>query len=150
MAKNLQEFLIRLNPSRKEFYKANYFALDSIVGSVDDLATELFSDSGDKAFMIYHPNLGYLARDYGLEEITVEYEGKEPPPSRLKYLIDRARKDNLKFIFVQKEYDVKNAKAIADETGAEIVIIDPLSENWESSTREIINSLHKSLESGRK
>ena len=41
--------------------------------------------------MIFHPNLGYLARDYGLEEISVEYEGKEPPPSRMKELIDRAQ-----------------------------------------------------------
>jgi zinc transport system substrate-binding protein len=149
MAKNLKEFLVRLNPSGRDNYEANYLVLDSIIGSVDSLAGELFSGSGYKAFMIYHPNLGYLARDYGLEEITVEYEGKEPPPSRLKYLIDRARKENLKYIFVQKEYDVKNAKAIADEIGAEIVIIDPLSEEWESSTREIINFLHKSLESGR-
>ncbi len=150
MAKNLMEFLIRLNPSGSESYEANYIVLDSIIGSVDTHAAELFSGFRDKAFMIYHPNLGYLARDYGLEEITVEYEGKEPPPSRLKYLIDRAREENLKFIFVQKEYDVKNAKAIADETGAEIIIIDPLSENWESSTREIINYLYKSLESGKK
>jgi len=146
MAGNLKDFLIRLNPSGREYYEANYIVLDSIIGSVDSLAGELFSSSGNKAFMIYHPNLGYLARDYGLEEITVEYEGKEPPPSRMKYLIDRARKENLKYIFVQKEYDVKNAKAIADEIGAEIVIIDPLSENWESSTREIIKALHKSLE----
>ena len=43
--------------------------------------------------MIFHPNLGYLARDYGLEEISVEYEGKEPPPSRMKELIDRARNE---------------------------------------------------------
>ena len=68
--------------------------------------------------MIYHPNLAYLARDYGLEEIPVEYEGKEPPPSRMKELIDLARKDKMKTIFVQKEYDTKNAKAIADEIGA--------------------------------
>ena len=43
-----------------------------------------------KGFMIYHPNLGYLARDYGLEEIPVEFNGKEPTPSRLRELIDRA------------------------------------------------------------
>ena len=70
--------------------------------------------------MIFHPNLGYLARDYGLEEISVEYEGKEPPPSRMKELIDRARNDRIKTIFVQREYDTKNAKAIANEIGARI------------------------------
>ena len=61
-----------------------------------------------------------LRRDYGLEEISVEYEGKEPTPSSMKELIDRARKDNIRTIFVQKEYDTKNAKVIAGEIGANI------------------------------
>ena len=145
MSKTLKEFLCELNPSRESYYEANHIILDSIIKSVDRKAAELFAQYHNKSFMIFHPNLGYLARDYGLEEISVEYEGKEPPPSRLKYLIDRARKDNIKIIFVQKEYDTKNARAIADEIGARIKIIDPLSEDWESSTLEIIFSLHESL-----
>jgi zinc transport system substrate-binding protein len=95
--------------------------------------------------MIYHPNLGYLARDYGLEEIPVEFEGKEPTPSRMRDLIDRARKERLKIIFVQKEYDTKNARAIADEIGAEIKIIDPLSEDWMKATNDIIDAVNLSL-----
>jgi zinc transport system substrate-binding protein len=145
MANSLKEFLCDLNPSRKAYYEANCRQLDSVIILVDKTADDLFSEHTNRSFMIFHPNLGYLARDYGLEEITVEFEGKEPPPSRLKDLIDRARRDNLKMIFVQKEYDTKNAKAIADEIGAEIKIIDPLSENWENSTLEIIYSLNKSL-----
>ncbi len=80
--------------------------------------------------MIYHPNLAYLARDYDLEEVPVEFEGKEPPPSRLKDLIDLARTKKINTIFVQREYDSRNAKAIADEIGAEVVVIDPLSDDW--------------------
>jgi zinc transport system substrate-binding protein len=95
--------------------------------------------------MIFHPNLGYLARDYGLEEISVEYEGKEPTPSRMKELIDRARKEGLRTIFVQREYDTKNAKAIANEIGGDIRIIDPLSEDWPGATLDIINAVHNSL-----
>ena len=150
MAKALKEFLCKLNPARKELYEENFYALDSIIISVDQTAEELFSHNINRSFMIFHPNLGYLARDYNLEEISVEYEGKEPPPSRLKYLIDRAREDSLKMIFIQKEYDTKNAKAIADEIGAEIKIIDPLSEDWESSTLEIIHSLNKSFKKSTK
>lgn len=145
MAETLKEFLCDINPSRRAYYEKNHRQLDSIIISVDNTANELFSGYRNRSFMIFHPNLGYLARDYGLVEITVEYEGKEPPPSRLKELIDRARRDNLKIIFVQKEYDTKNAKAIADEIGAEIKIIDPLSEDWESATLDIIYSLNKSL-----
>ena len=145
MATSVKEFLCELNPSQKQKYEVNYNSLISKIQGVDNKALELFSGMKNRSFMIFHPNLGYLARDYGLEEIPVEYEGKEPPPSRLKELIDRAREDGLKIIFVQREYDTKNAKAIADEIGAEVKIIDPLSEEWQKATMDIINALHNSL-----
>jgi len=145
MAFSVRDFLCELNPSHREKYETNYLNLVSKIQEVDKKCTELFSNVQNKSFMIFHPNLGYLARDYDLEEITVEYEGKEPPPSRLKALIDHARMEGIKTIFVQREYDTKNAKAIADEIGARVRIIDPLSEDWYASTMEIINALHDSL-----
>jgi zinc transport system substrate-binding protein len=63
----------------------------------------------------------------------------------MRELIDRARKDKLRTIFVQREYDTKNAKAIAGEIGAQVILIDPLSENWQKSTIDIIEALHESL-----
>jgi zinc transport system substrate-binding protein len=145
IASSVKELLIELNPLHRLKYETNYQELILKIREVDKKARELFGDKKNKSFMIYHPNLAYLARDYGLEEIAVEFEGKEPSPSRMKELIDRARKDNLKIIFVQREYDTKNAKAIAGEIGAEIKIIDPLSENWQQSTMNIIDELSKSM-----
>jgi zinc transport system substrate-binding protein len=145
IAASVEKFLIELNPLQKQKYETNYKLLISKIQEVDARAKELFSQLSSKDFMIYHPNLAYIARDYGLEEIPVEFEGKEPTPFRMKELIDRARKDNLKTIFVQLEYDTKNAKAIAGEIGAKIILIDPLSENWQKSTMDIINALHTSL-----
>ena len=145
MALSVKNLLCELNPAEKQKYESNYLLLRSKIEEMDTKCMEYFSDSPVKSFMIYHPNLAYIARDYALEEIPVEYEGKEPSPSRMKELIDLARRDQLKTIFVQREYDTKNAKVIAEETGAAIVIIDPLSENWEKSTSEIIEALHTSL-----
>jgi zinc transport system substrate-binding protein len=145
MALSVKEFLCMLYPSQNEKYETNYNLLALKIKEVDNKAKELFSNVPNKCFMIYHPNLAYIARDYGLEEIPVEFEGKEPTPSRMKELIDRARKDNLKTIFVQREYDTKNAKAIAGEIGAHIILIDPLSDNWQKSTSDIIEAIHTSL-----
>jgi zinc transport system substrate-binding protein len=145
MALSVKELLFELNPAQKQKYETGYQSLVLKIQEVDNKARQLFSDIPAKCFMIYHPNLAYIARDYGLEEIPVEFEGKEPTPSRMKELIDRARKDHLLTIFVQREYDTKNAKAIAGETGARVVLIDPLSENWLKSTNDIIDALHKSL-----
>jgi zinc transport system substrate-binding protein len=145
MASSVKDFLCELNPSQKHKYEANYQILVTKIQEADKKALELFSGVQNRSFMIFHPNLGYLARDYGLEEISVEYEGKEPPPSRMKELIDYARKDGMKTIFVQREYDTKNAKAIAAEIGGKIRIIDPLSEDWQKATMDIINAVHHSL-----
>jgi zinc transport system substrate-binding protein len=145
MASSVNEFLSGLNPSRSLKYAENYHAFILKIQDLDKKGEELFSTVQKRSFMIYHPNLAYLARDYGLEEIAVEFEGKEPPPSRLKELIDHARQNGVKIIFVQREYDTKNASAIAEEIGAELKIIDPLSPDWLNSTTEIVNALYKSL-----
>lgn len=141
----IRDLLIRLNPAGRTRYEEKCDSLISQVIKVDSLAQSYFSEHPGGSFMIYHPNLAYLARDYGLEEIAVEFEGKEPNPSRLKELIDLARGKNIDAIFVQKEYDRKNAQAIADEIGADLVIIDPLSPDWYVSTIEIIKALDNSL-----
>ena len=145
IASSVKDLLKELNPSEKQKYDYNYSGLVNRIGETDEEARALFSEYSGKPFMIYHPNLAYLARDYGLTEIPVEFEGKEPPPSRLKELIDFARDENLSTIFVQKEYDSKNANAIAHEIGAKVRVIDPLSENWYESTMDIIRALHKSF-----
>jgi zinc transport system substrate-binding protein len=145
IASSVKGFLCELNPSQKQKYEENYRILNTKIGELDTLARNLFTGSPVKSFMIYHPNLAYIARDYGLQEIPVEFEGKEPSPSRMKALIDMARQEKLKIIFVQVEFDKKNAKAIAGETGARIVTIDPLSADWYTSTKYIINAIKESL-----
>lgn len=150
IASSLRDLLIELNPSEKQKYESNYSGLLIKIEKADNEAQTLLSEFRGKAFMIYHPNLAYLARDYGLKEVAVEFEGKEPPPSRLKELIDFGRNENITTIFVQKEYDIKNANAIAHETGAEVRVIDPLSENWYEATIDIIRALNKSFTENRK
>ncbi len=145
IAETVKDLLCELDPAHANEFSGNYESLKGKITRLDSMARVLFSAGERKSFMIYHPNLAYLARDYGLEEISVEHQGKEPTPSKLRELIDRAEKDNLSMILVQKEFDARNARAIAGETGARVVIIDPLSADWLASTEEIIKLLHDSF-----
>ena len=150
MAASVKNFLCRLNPPHKTLYASNYDSLIIKINALDKKSVALFSELQGRRFVIYHPNLGYLARDYGLQEVPVEFEGKEPSPSRMRMLIDLLRNEGIKTIFVQKEYDTKNARAIASETGASIKIIDPLSADWLISTTDIIEAVHQSLTESQK
>jgi len=145
IAVSVRDMLKELNPEKADEYGSNYERLAGKIEEADSIAVALFKDVENKAFMIFHPSLGYLARDYGLEEISLEHEGKEPSPSHMKKLIDRARKENIRSIFIQREHDTRNARTIAGETGAEILTIDPLSEDWLNATMDIINALHVSF-----
>lgn len=149
IAASVKDLLCELKPAAVTDYENNYSELVRKINEVDKKARSLFADMQGRHFMIFHPALAYLARDYGLDEIAVEFEGKEPPPSRLKELIDLAAEEKINTIFVQKEYDSRNAATIADEIGAEIRVIDPLSGNWMESTLDIIDGLYKSLTKGR-
>ena len=145
IASSVKEFLCDLNPSQKEIYEMNYKKLVSEIEELDRKALKLFSESYDKSFLIFHPTFAYMARDYDLEEISLEFEGKEPSPRRMKELVDLAKKDGFKTVFVQREFDTKIARAIAKEIGAEIKIINPLSEDWLNTTTDIIVAIHESF-----
>ncbi len=141
IARDIKDFLVQNDPDLKETYITNYLKIDSIIQDTDSYIRSLLNASGTKSFMIFHPSLTYFALDYGLEQIPVETEGKEPSPSELKDLIDRGREENLKMIFIQREFDTKNARLIGEEIGAETVVINPLSDNWVSSVKEIAENL---------
>jgi zinc transport system substrate-binding protein len=145
MASEIKSLLIELNPEKKEVYEINYKELEKTISDIDIKARDLFSGYQNRSFMIFHPTLGYLARDYGLKQIAVENEGKEPNPSSIRALIDIGKADTIRIIFVQREYDTKNAQAIADETGAVLETIDPLSEHWAASIQQIIDALSRSF-----
>jgi len=150
MASDIKSLLVDLNPGEAEKYELSYRTLVKSINDIDLKAKELFSGYRNRSFMIFHPTLGYLARDYGLKEVAVENEGKEPNPSSLKELIDTGKAEKIMVIFVQKEYDTKNARAIAAETGAVLETIDPLSENWAVSVQQIIDALYKSFKATEK
>nr|MDA3832063.1 zinc ABC transporter substrate-binding protein [Spirochaetales bacterium] len=141
IAKEIRDFLSEKDPARKDEYWKNHLQLDSVIMDTDAYMKSLLDNTANKSFMIFHPSLSYLAMDYGLEQIAVETEGKEPSPSDLKRLIDKGREKNIKAIMVQREFDKRNADLIADEIAAETIIIDPLGYDWVSSVRTIAESI---------
>lgn len=140
MLNNMYNAFAELDPDNKSFYKEN---LDSLLNEVDDVNTEILSimqSHNKKAFLIYHPSLNYFARDYGLKQLSIEEDGKEPTPAHLKSIIDSARAYQTNVIFVQREFDTNNAAVVANETKSMIIEIDPLNYNWKHEMIRIANA----------
>lgn len=95
-------------------------------------------------FVIYHPALTYFAKDHGLDQYPIEEEGREPSIAQLQALIDKAKKEQIKTVFIQKEFANRNTQTFIDATGAKPIEINPLAYNWK---REMISIIQKLAES---
>jgi zinc transport system substrate-binding protein len=107
---------------------------------IDELDTELkalFAGRKGEQFMVFHPSWGYFAEAYGLVQVPVEIEGKEPKPAQLRKLIRHARDRHIKTVFVQPQFSAKSADLLSREIGGQIVFADPLAENWTGNLREV-------------
>jgi zinc transport system substrate-binding protein len=141
IAQNIFDGMMQIDPSNGDTYQKNLNALMTEIQKVDSTVNHLLSQVSRKKFIIFHPALGYFARDYGLEQLSIEFEGKVPSPKHLHTVVDAAKSGNIKFILIQKEFDQENAEIIARETGSKIVQIDPLAYNWPEQMISIARKL---------
>ncbi|WP_010662074.1 metal ABC transporter solute-binding protein, Zn/Mn family [Marinilabilia salmonicolor] len=142
---DLKNVLIKNFPQDKKIIDANFLRLLTEVETIHNNFSTLSDQEKSNKFMIFHPALTYLARDYGLEQISIEYEGKEPSPAKLKELIDKALEEKIKIIFIQAEFDQRNAEMVREATGAQLVVINPLGYNWPATMKNIRELLSNHL-----
>lgn len=82
-----------------------------------------------KRFMVFHPSWGYFADDYGLQQLPIEYEGKEPGPRTLAQIIGIGKREQIKVVFVQPQFSARAASNIASGLNARVEKLDDLAEN---------------------
>ena len=140
IADNIYQALCELDSTHLEDYQKRLDVLKQTIRQTDANVRTLV-ENADSTFLIYHPALSYFARDYGLKQVSIEEGGKEPSPAQLKALIETCRNENVHTIFVQQEFDQRNAQLIANELGVNIVSINPLSYDWVKEMIRIAEAL---------
>ena len=140
IADNIYQALCELDSTHQEDYQKRLDVLKQTIRQTDANVRTLL-ENADSTFLIYHPALSYFARDYGLKQVSIEEGGKEPSPAQLKALIETCRNENVHTIFVQQEFDQRNAQLIANELGVNIVSINPLSYDWVKEMIRIAEAL---------
>lgn len=141
IANNILNALFELDAENKAYYIERFNSLSKEINETDADINNILSRGADSVFMIYHPALSYFARDYGLKQIPIEKDGKEPSPAYLKELIDTSRKEKVNVIFVQPEFALRNAELISKETNTKIISINPLDYNWHEEMIKIAKAL---------
>lgn len=128
MAKNAYEAIHARYPDSVK-YTVNYERLQQKLQELDVRTAEKIARSEVHSFIVYHPALTYYARDYGLRQLAIETDGKEPSAKQLAQLIDEARNEGIRRIFYQRQFPVSTVEIIARDIDAEATEFDPLSED---------------------
>lgn len=136
-AKTIYQTLAQLDPDQEAIYRANLEKFSQELDALDQEIRQNLAGVKNKKFMVFHPEWGYFAQDYGLEMIAIEIDGNEPSAAQLSQLIKQAKKENIKVIFTQPEFSQKSAETIAREIGGQVIPISAFAQNWSENLRQV-------------
>ncbi len=144
-AEELCSVLVAIDQVNKNEYQKNCTILLNDIDVLKEKIANQYSSLDRPSFMVYHPVWGYFASEFGVEQIAIEHEGKEPSPADLVRLIQLARSRDIKTIVVQSGFSTKGAEVIANEIGAKILELDPLAYDWLENYYRISNLLYNAM-----
>jgi zinc transport system substrate-binding protein len=133
MTRAIAAALEGLLPEHEAELDENLRRFESEVRDLDAKLHALLDEHRGGRFFVFHPAWGYFAREYGLVQVAIEREGKEPDPREVATLIREAREAGVRVIFVQPQFDPASAELIAREISASVEVLDPLAPDWSAN-----------------
>ncbi|MDE6499058.1 MAG: zinc ABC transporter substrate-binding protein [Muribaculaceae bacterium] len=140
MAAAMAAKLTELDPEGAPVYAARLDSLDRALAAADSTASAILATAPSHAFMLWHPSLSYLARDYGLQQVALGAEGKDFSAAGITRAIDKARDSGARVFLVQRGLDPRQAQSVAAGAGVRTAEIDPMAHDIAA---EIINITHE-------
>ncbi len=128
-------------PAAKPQFQARLAALEADLEQLDAEIQALAAATRQHSFLVHHASWGYLAHDYGLQQIAIEQDGHEPEPRQLAQVIERARAEGLRVVFTERNRSSRSARVIAESLGARIEDLDPLAEDYLANLRTVARML---------
>ena len=145
MTDNTVAELSAADPDNAAFYSENGEVLKAEIKKVNDEVAALLKDVEGKSFVVHHPAFGYFADRFGLKQIPLEVEGKEPGAVDMAKVVDFIRKNEAKAVFMQAQIPDSVIKSIAEETKVRVITLDPLKENVLENIRETAKEIKGAL-----
>ena len=141
MARNMYNAMVRLDPKSEKYFTRRYKALDHDLQQTDSLIAARLAGAKGHTFMMRHPSLGYFARDYGLKQLTLELNGKEPTPRELRHRLDEAAGANPDVFFIEKGKGADAARSVATNMNIPVVEISLLDYDWKQNMLKVADAI---------
>jgi len=133
----IRDRLAQLDPGHAPYYRSRQQALAQRMLALDRELNADLTNLSHRRFLVFHPAWGYFARRYGLTQLAIEHEGKQTGGRWVAELIEQARRDDIRVILVQPQFDRRLAQQIATAIDGRVHSIDPLAWDFEASLREL-------------
>jgi len=145
MARTISAALSATDPAGQAAYAANCSTLTATLDSLHAQLAAALRPYAGRAFYVFHPSFGYFADTYGLRQVPVEIGGKELSARQLARLIDRARADSARVVFVQPQFSDRSARALAEQMHGTVVAIDALAEDYQGNLSALESAIRAGL-----
>lgn len=129
MAEKVCTELCRMDSAHSLQYQKRLNAFQTEMDSLDTKLKQTLAPVRHRSFLIYHPALGYFAHRYGLQQLAVEHDGKEPSAASLHLLINQCKSEEVQHVFISKEHVGRGAQRVAEALNLKTTIINPLDYN---------------------
>ncbi|MEN8130973.1 MAG: zinc ABC transporter substrate-binding protein [Pseudomonadota bacterium] len=146
-AANIRDGLIAVDPLHRSDYESNYRRFSQRLEDLDYEISKHLEGLPNRKFLVFHPSWGYYADRYSLRQLTIEVEGKEPGARQLAEIIALAKTESIKIVFIQSQFSSHIAEAVAKAIDANVVVLDPLAEDYIENLTRVTKLLAKTLRS---
>jgi zinc transport system substrate-binding protein len=144
-ARTICDELRRLDPVNEARYEENCRLFQEELDRIDAQIAEALAPLKGREFFVFHPAFGYFADAYGLRQVAVQAGGKDPNVKQLGALIERAKREGVKLIFVQPQFSKGSAEAVAEQIGGAVVPMDPLAEEYLENLLDMASKIKRAL-----
>ena len=146
MASTIADALTQADPYFGPLFHDNLIKLQADLTALDAELRAILTPVHGQTLLVFHPSYGYFAKAYGLKQLAIEKDGKEPLPGDLRQLVDQAKKAKTKALFVQPNFSTRTAETVAQGLGARVIVLDPLAEDYLVGMRTLAHQIASGLE----
>ena len=126
-AREMAALLQKTFPDQKDAIEKNLQSLLTDLQALDAQIHTLLDSVQHRVFLVSHPAFGYFCRDYDCEQLSIEYEGKDPRPKHIEQIIGQAISKKTEIAIALPQYNNKGAQLIAEKLHIPVRMIDPYS-----------------------
>ncbi|MGD2119691.1 MAG: zinc ABC transporter substrate-binding protein [Chromatiales bacterium] len=142
----IRDKLSELAPSHGADFARNHDAFLAELDALDRDLHNMLDPLTQRQFMVFHPAWGYFADTYKLIQVPIEHEGKQPGARALANLISQAKHEQIKVVFVQPQFDKRQARQVAKAIDGVVIAVDPLAGNYIENLRRVGQQFAQALQ----